>query len=305
MRIIVTGVCGLIGKKIAAHLLGQGHEVYGIGRALSCDSLETGLLLNYIQLDLSSEDAVEKLKKMFPIDIDLVIHCAAQQPRSELSFKEYRKGNIDTTESIVEWAVSVNVRAIINFSTVAFLEFPLEDGIKLTESAKINPKNYYSLSKWASESYLSLLDNNTELTVLCFRIPSLVQEEQLGGVIHTYWDAALRNIDLDIYDNGRFRRNLIYIDSIIDIIDMSLMNFVSYTGFRLFNVGSKDAWTLMDIAKYMYKKMGATAKILPIDKSSSVTGHWNIDTSKAEKELGFVPWDTQKILDTYICNMRG
>ena len=305
MRIIVTGVCGLIGKKIAAHLLGQGHEVYGIGRSLSCDSLETGLLLNYIQLDLSSEDAVEKLKKMFPIDIDLVIHCAAQQPRSELPFKEYRKGNIDTTESIVEWAISANISKIISFSTVAFLEFPLEDDIKLTESAKVNPKNYYALSKWVSESYFNLLDNDTELTVLCFRIPSLVQEEQLGGVIYTYWDAALRNINLDVYDNGRFRRNLIYIDSIIDIIDVSLINFANYTGFRLFNVGSRDAWTLMDIAKYIYKKIGATAKILPIDKSSNIVGHWNIDTSKAEKELGFVPWDTQKILDTYICNMRG
>jgi|APSaa5957512535_1039671.scaffolds.fasta_scaffold09997_6 UDP-glucose 4-epimerase len=302
MKIIITGICGLVGRRIALHLSGQGHKIFGIGRS-QCENLDIRLLSGYVSIDLSSEGAVEELKQVIPTDIDLIIHCAAQQPRPGLSFREYRKGNVDTIENIVEWSKSSNVRTIISFSTLAFLDLPLEDGVTITESASANPKNYYALSKWMSESYLRLLENNAGYTVLCFRIPSLVHEEQQGGMVYTYWDSSRQNTDLDIYDNGQFRRNLIYIDSILEVVDMALMKLTNYQGFKLYNIGSKDAWTQLEVAKYIYKRVGATAKILPIDKSSAIRGHWNIDTSKSEEEIGFIPWSTQEILDAYIQNM--
>ncbi|MBT6472135.1 MAG: NAD(P)-dependent oxidoreductase, partial [Candidatus Marinimicrobia bacterium] len=33
MKIVVTGVCGLVGRRLASHLLDQGHQVFGIGRS--------------------------------------------------------------------------------------------------------------------------------------------------------------------------------------------------------------------------------------------------------------------------------
>jgi nucleoside-diphosphate-sugar epimerase len=114
----------------------------------------------------------------------------------------------------------------------------------------------------------------------------------------------MQNIDLDIYDNGQFRRNLVYIDSILEVVDIVLTKLVNFKGFKLYNIGSKDAWTLLEIAEYIYKRMRATAKIFPIDKSSTVRGHWDIDVSKAEDELDFTPWSTQKVLDIYLQNMR-
>ena len=304
MKIVVTGVCGLVGRRLASHLLDQGHQVFGIGRS-QCENIDTRLLSNYVLMDLSSKDATEKLKKAIPTGVALIIHCAAQQPKSGLLFKEYLEGNVDTTENIVEWARSANVQTIISFSTLAFLDLPLEDGVTITESAKANPQNYYALSKWVSESYLRLLGNNSNLTVLCFRIPSLVHEEQQGGLVYTYWNSALQNTDLEIYDNGQFRRNLIYIDSILEVVDLVLTKLDDYKGFKLYNIGSKDAWTLLEVAKYIYKRMDATAKIFPIDKSSTIHGHWNVNISKAEDELDFTPWSTQEVLDAYIQNMRG
>ncbi len=304
MKIIITGVCGLVGRRIASHLLGQGHVIFGIGRT-QCENMDARLLTNFVRMDLSSINAVEELNKVITTDIDLIIHCAAQQPRPELLFKEYLKGNVDTTENIAEWAKNANVQTIISFSTLAFLDLPLEDGVKITELVKANPKNYYALSKLASESYLRIFGSNSNISVLCFRIPSLVHEEQQGGVAYTFWNSALQNTDIDIYDNGQFRRNLIYIDSILEIVDIVLTKLADYKGFKLYNIGSKDTWTLLEVAKYIYKKMDATAKIFPIDKSSNVRGHWNIDVSKAEDELDFTSWSTKKVLDTYIQNMRG
>lgn len=304
MKIAITGVCGLVGARIALHLIKQGHEVFGIGRS-QCKDMNSQLLTRFIIIDLSSKQAVEELKKAIPTSVELIIHCAAQQSKPGLSFKKYLKGNVGTTENVVEWANTINIKTMISFSTVAFLDFPLEDGILITELEKSNPKNFYALSKWVSESYLRLLEKDAYFTVICLRIPSLVHENQIGGIVHTYWNSAFQNIDLDIYDNGHFRRNLIYIDSIIELVDIILVKFSKHSGFKLYNIGSKDSWTLLEISKYMFEKIGTKAEIFPVRKCSAIQGHWNIDTFKAESELNFSPWSTQRILDTYIKNMRG
>ena len=302
MKIIVTGVCGLVGRRLASHLLDQGHQIFGIGRS-QCENMDSRLLSDFVLMDLSSKNAVEKLKKVIPSGIDIIIHCAAQQPRSGLLFKDYREGNIDTTENIVEWAKDSNIHSIISFSTVAFLDFSQGNGATITESARANPSNNYALSKMISESYLKISANDYNLTILCFRLPSLVHEDQQGGVVYTYLNSALRNMDLDIYDQGRFRRNLIYIDSIVETIDLALTVLDDYRGFKIYNIGSKDSLTLLEIAKYIFKKTNSTAKIIPIDKLSTNSGHWNMSTSKAKVDLGFNSWSTQEILDTYIQNM--
>jgi len=305
MKILVTGVCGLVGGRVALHLLGQGHQVFGIGRS-KCENIDVQLLPTCVFMDLSSKEAVEKIKEKIPSSIDMVIHCAAQQPRADLLLSQYLEGNVYTTENIVEWARGTNVRTIISFSTLAFLDFPLEDGIKVTELTNPAPKNYYALSKWVSESFMKLsTSSDCDFSVLCFRIPSLVHEGQKDGLVHTYWEASIKDIDLSVYDNGQFRRNLIYINSILEVVDLVLAKVDTYNGFQLYNIGSKDSWTMAEIARYMYSQAGATAKISPVNKTSSIHGHWNVDVSKAENELGFSPWYTKDILDAYIQNIQG
>ena len=303
MKIVVTGACGLIGKKIAIHL-SKDHEVYGVGRSL-CVELDNSLTFSYFVIDLSADSAIKELQKVIPLGVDLIIHCAAQQPRSGLLFKDYRKGNIDTTENIVEWAKNSKVKSLITFSTLALLDFPIDEYSFLTEKTVAYPKNYYSLSKWISEVYLNLEANNSHLTILCFRIPSLVHEKQQGGIVNTYWNYAKKNQDLDVYDKGKFRRNLIYIDSILELIDIMLTSHHNFNGFNLYNVGSEDAWTLLEIAQYIYKKMDATANIVLKDRPSKIPGHCSINNSKAKDEFEFLPWTTKKVLDTYMENMDG
>ena len=73
MKIIITGVCGLVGRRIASHLLGQGHVIFGIGRT-QCENMDARLLTNFVRMDLSSINAVEELNKVITTDIDLIIH---------------------------------------------------------------------------------------------------------------------------------------------------------------------------------------------------------------------------------------
>ncbi len=304
MKILVTGACGLVGGKIYKHLVNNRHEVIGLGRSI-CSKFKSSINGSFIELDLSASNAIEVLNKKIPDGVDLVIHCAAQQPRAELLFSDYRKGNIDTTENIFSWSDSSGVEALIAFSTVAFLDFSSNDTSSVDELVSVNPVNYYALSKSVSESFLKISAENSELTVFCFRIPSLVQEEQEGGIAYTYLDFARRNTDLEIYDNGIYMRNMIYIDSILELLDATIEKMSKLSGFNLYHIGSKDAWTMMDIAKYIYREINSKGKVLPVEKSGTVPGHWNISVNKAVNELGFSPWSTKQVLDEYMKNMLG
>lgn len=301
MKIVITGVSGLVGSKLCKYLIKNGHDVIGVGRS---DCRVLGLLY-YIKLDLSTEKTVEMLHKKIPKGVDIVIHCSAQQPRARFSFNDYCKGNVNATVNVETWAEEVAVSLFITFSTIAFLELPLLDGELLDESACCKPKNFYALSKYTAETYLQLSNVDNNLSTLCLRIPSLVQEEQIGGVINTYWESAIKNSDLEIYDNGEFKRNLIYIDSIVEVIEIALKNVEKFSGFNLYHIGSKDAWPLIKIAQYIYKKLDSRGVVYPVDKKSPVAGHWDIDTHKAEQEFNFRPWTTKKVLDGYIKNMSS
>lgn len=303
MNILITGVCGLIGSRIAANLVAQQHNVYGIGRS-GCDPVRDLLSSRYINQDLALEGALENIKNGLLDDIDVIIHCAAQQPRSCLTFKDYLKANVEVTDTIVELAKSLNIGAIISFSTAAFLEFPLEDGIGLTESASVCPRNYYALSKSISESYLRLCENNG-ISIVCLRIPSLVHEQQEGGIIQTYFQHALQNKNLEVYDCGKYRRNLIYINSILEIVELLLERIGAMRGFNLYHIGSKDSWTLMEIAAYIFKQVNSRARVIPCPLPGTAPGHWNLDVSKAVNELGFSPWQTSRLLNAYLANKRG
>ncbi|SVE47228.1 uncharacterized protein METZ01_LOCUS500082 [marine metagenome] len=78
-----------------------------------------------------------------------------------------------------------------------------------------------------------------------------------------------------------------------------------FKGFNLYNIGSEDAWTLFEIAQYIYKKMDATANILRKDRPSSMPGHCSINNLKAKDRFEFTPWKTKRILDTYMQKMNG
>ena len=83
MKILITGVAGFIGSKIAKAALGHGYQVIGV------DDLSTGNLGNvpigthFIQVDLSKANCLEILPK----DIDVILHLAGQSS-GEISFDD-------------------------------------------------------------------------------------------------------------------------------------------------------------------------------------------------------------------------
>ena len=297
MKILITGINGLIGEAIANFFLSRGYDVAGIGRTTH-NSLSKKI--RFYQLDLSED--YKNFSKVIDDYFDLVIHCAAQQPSEGVSIQAFYNSNIVATSNLLSWMKNCGMNKIIHFSTLAFLRFSTNPSITHCESSPPQPSNAYTLSKASAEKIILAFSKNEKFVSYCLRIPSLVHPKQKGGVVHSYFESAYKKKPIDLYDMGIMKRNLINTQSIIQALD-AIINIKEIPGFNLFNLGSKDSWNQMRIAEYFYKKLYNIEQIIPVNKTSSISGHWNINLSKSESELDYKPWMIEKILDDYLTVM--
>ena len=108
MKVFVTGVGGQLGYNIMNQLTDRGYDAVG------SDILETTQFDNYIQLDITSEEAVKKA--ISEVKPDAVIHCAAwtavDAAEDEENIEKVRAINAKGTENIAKAAKEVDAKMI-------------------------------------------------------------------------------------------------------------------------------------------------------------------------------------------------
>ena len=86
MKILITGVAGFIGFRLAEEFLKNGHVVYGVDNLNNYYSVKLKLkrlkilkknrLFNFKKIDLSNKNSIRYLKKIKKIQV--IYHLAAQ-----------------------------------------------------------------------------------------------------------------------------------------------------------------------------------------------------------------------------------
>ncbi len=108
MKVFVTGVGGQLGYDIMNELTDRGYEAVG------SDILETTQFDNYIQLDITSEEAVKKV--ISQVKPDAVIHCAAwtavDAAEDEENIEKVRAINAKGTENIAKAVKDIDAKMI-------------------------------------------------------------------------------------------------------------------------------------------------------------------------------------------------
>jgi len=153
-KILVTGVNGMLGSAIARELKKQetAYEIQGIGQS---ESNEILLPSQYLKLDLLNFTELKQL--LVDLDPDIIIHCAAQV-------------NLDLCENDKEYADKIHrdVTAVLAsykpFETrlIYISTDSVFDGTigNYREDDKVNPLNYYALSKFHGEEAVNKEQGN-------------------------------------------------------------------------------------------------------------------------------------------------
>ena len=158
MRILVTGAAGLIGSAVARRLLDQ-HEVVGL-------DLRQGRLVNIVADCLDTADWGRKIGV-----IDAVIHVAAlHAPHvGQRSDEQFRRANVDATERLLDFALSVNACRFVLTSTTSLYGHALEPqgaAVWIDEQLKPQPRDIYDETKLEAERLVASAADSITVTSL-------------------------------------------------------------------------------------------------------------------------------------------
>jgi GDP-4-dehydro-6-deoxy-D-mannose reductase len=152
MRILITGVTGLIGSHMAAFAIAKGHSVWGIRRFRSDNKNIEGIeKLKIINGEITDPVSVEKAITISKPDI--IFHLAGQSyPAESWDAPDYTMNvNLTGTLRILE-AVRKMKKPSKIFIACSSAEYGLTKKLPTTEDTLLKPVSPYGVSKLAAEA---------------------------------------------------------------------------------------------------------------------------------------------------------
>jgi GDP-4-dehydro-6-deoxy-D-mannose reductase len=152
MKILITGITGMVGSWFYKMYKADGHEVFGIARNSAASRMEAVQDRNIFRCDITDRDALEKaFDRVRP---DLVIHMAAQAFNGLSWDCEYSTHftNYIGTVNVLKCALrnGQNTKVLLACSSAEYGDFDPAD-CPLKESHALHPVTPYGVSKVATE----------------------------------------------------------------------------------------------------------------------------------------------------------
>ena len=268
MRVFITGGAGFIGSHLADALIARGDEVTIL------DNLSTGSASNIAHLsgkvelhqgDIRDAALIEKL--MAPAD--LVLHMAAALGVNTILEKTIESVSVNFTgsEVVLNAATKFKKRIIIASTSEIYgknPQQPLHEESDRVVGAPQKIRWTYSDAKALEEAVAHTLHKTHGLKVTTVRFFNTVgprQTGQYGMVLPRFIQAALKNEDIVIYDDGSQSRVFCHVEDAVRAV-LTLADTDSTIG-DYFNVGGTGETTVKQLAE----------KIIERTKSSSAIKH--------------------------------
>lgn len=270
MNVLLIGDSGLIGKRLKAYLIDQGHNVVGISRSNSDIDFNCSQPLN--------DEVKIKLEKY---KFDSVIFSAFRIPKNreddnESLFSENLK-IIACVEEIVDL---VKPKSIVNLSSMAV--YPNESGV-YSEASEVKPeKNWnvnYGRSKLKSEQILSHLGIENGIAVAHLRVTQLIDEEGNDLLQKSFDEEYEVNKEITVFANGERESNFIELNYLCKVVELAIIKRLN----GVFNAGDQQINYLEFAKKYIQRKGGDVSqiKLVPQGYKTKVI----VDCSKLKEAL--------------------
>ncbi|WDR06032.1 NAD-dependent epimerase/dehydratase family protein [Devosia rhodophyticola] len=228
MKYFVTGSAGFIGFHLARRLLEDGHEVWGFDGVtpyydVALKRQRLAILEGYeafsaIEAMLEDRDTLKKCVREFQPDI--IVHLAAQagvrysidNPHS------YADANLVGTLNLLEAARATPPRHLMLASTSSVYGGNQHLPFREIDSAD-HPVSLYAATKKAAEAMSHSYAHLFEIPTTCFRFFTVYGPwGRPDMALFKFVSAILAGETIDLYGEGKMRRDFTYIDDIIEAI---------------------------------------------------------------------------------------
>jgi UDP-glucose 4-epimerase len=308
MRAFITGGAGFIGSHLADALIARGDTVTIL------DNMSTGSRKNIAHLegkitihegDIRDKELVDKLVS----NSDTVFHMAAA-----LGVKNIMEHTIESidrnftgSEVVLNAATKHDKRLLIASTSEIYGKNPNQPLNEESDRVVGAPQKIrwtYSDAKALEEAVAHTLHKTQGLKVTTVRFFNTVgprQTGQYGMVVPRFIQAALKNEDMVIYDDGSQSRVFCHVEDAVRAV-LALVDTDSTIG-DYFNVGGTGETTIKQLAEKIIERTSSKSKIKNISYSDAYPAGFEDmqrrvpDITKIKKTIN---WEPTHTLDSII-----
>tara|TARA_R110001592_G_scaffold2663_2_gene15296 strand:- start:4878 stop:5876 length:999 start_codon:yes stop_codon:yes gene_type:complete len=253
--VLITGVAGLLGSRMAEYLLERGYDVIGV------DDLSGGYKENipdrveFFEMDVLSDDISDIFDKYNP---NVVYHFAAYAAECLSPFiRKYNyTSNLTATANIVNNCIVYNVDRLVFTSSIAVYG---DQQPPFNEDMDLKPKDPYGVAKAACERDIQIAGEQHGLD-WC-----IIRPHNVYGVKQNIWD-KYRNVlgiwmyqklngeRISIFGDGEQTRAFSYIDDCLE--SFWKCGFSDLASKQIFNIGGTKEYSINTLANTLSEVVG-------------------------------------------------
>jgi UDP-glucose 4-epimerase len=283
-KILVTGSSGTIGTRLCEKFLEN--RINFIGVDWKRNIWDREIEKKTIHIDLRNKNSV--LKKL-PLDIDLIIHLAANARVYNLvGNPDLAADNLITTFNILEFARINNIKNFIFASSrevygnsKKIIHKEDDVNIELVESP-------YSASKLSGELLIRAYQKCYGINFIIIRFSNIYGKYDISDrVVPLFIKLAKQNKNIIVYGKDKVL-DFTYIDDAVNGILLSIKNFAKVKN-NVFNIASGKGTKIIDVGKLIIKNLNSKSKLIIRKNRTGEVIKYIADINKAKKLLNYQP----------------
>jgi UDP-glucose 4-epimerase len=213
--VVVTGVAGFIGSRVAARMAAEGFTVIGVDDLSSGKQSNVPSSIDFIQGNLADTQTISKLPK----SAEFVLHLAGQSS-GEMSFDDpvadLEKNTISTL-NLIKYGIGANTSKFVYASSMSV--YGNVPDAPIGEDEHVAPLSCYGVGKLAAENYLNVFGKQlSSVSLRMFNVygPGQDMTNLRQGMVSIYLAQALTNKHIVVKGSLERFRDFIYIDDVVD-----------------------------------------------------------------------------------------
>ena len=284
-KFIVTGGAGFIGSNVIAALNERGMDDILVVDLLGADEKWKNLVglkyADYWEVD----DFRFHVRQDSLGEVDAVIHLGACSATTEHNASYLADNNYRFTRELCEWCLHHNIRFVYASSAATYGDGTLGYNDDLDKLPDLRPLNMYGYSKhmfdlWALRQ--NLFDRIVGLKYFNVYGPREAHKGDMRSVVHKAWGQIKASGVVKLFKSYRPEfKDGEQIRDFVDVKDaVNVMLFFAEEGGSggIFNVGTGQARTWLDLAKAVFIALGREPQIEFIEMPENIRGKYQYRT---------------------------